>query len=56
MIGGPQFLSHMAYIASPDRFRDDDPPPVNDDQAVDDDPPAVDGPCRERTREGGQTP
>ncbi|MEV5411073.1 hypothetical protein AB0K60_19815 [Thermopolyspora sp. NPDC052614] len=31
MIGGPQFLSHMAYIASPDRLRDDDPPVVEDD-------------------------
>ncbi|MEV5411016.1 hypothetical protein AB0K60_19500 [Thermopolyspora sp. NPDC052614] len=32
MIGGPEFLSHMAYIASPDRLRNDDPPIVEDDQ------------------------
>jgi len=34
VIGVPQFLSHMAYLAHPDRLRKDDPSPGGGGQAV----------------------
>ncbi|MEV5413586.1 hypothetical protein AB0K60_32750 [Thermopolyspora sp. NPDC052614] len=34
MIGGPQFLSHMAYIASPKRLAENDPAAVEYDQGA----------------------
>ncbi len=34
MIGGPQFLSHMAYIASPNRLKENGPATLEHDQGA----------------------